>query len=67
MPGCRRSKTALSLISGICDGHVVADQGDDNVEMAGILFAVMVRTDPEEGVDMLTNILLKGQFAPKSK
>lgn len=56
MPGCRRSKTALSLISVICDGHVVADQGDDNVEMAGILIAVMVRTDPEERIDMLKNI-----------
>lgn len=31
-PRCIRSNTALSLISEIDDGHVVADQGDDNVE-----------------------------------
>lgn len=32
LPCCCRSNTAISLISETDDGHVVADQGDDNVE-----------------------------------
>lgn len=32
LPHCSRSNTALSLICEIDDGHVVADQGDDNVD-----------------------------------